>query len=142
MFLKSVKKKPYKVGLWMKFFQLKFIKGMFPRFTLIVHLKACKRGFERVIGERSGIAVVSGSKAVQDPFKVVCDPLGGVRPVRHPSTVQKFNGRDPLGSVRPVERPMRTVELPACKTQIKFPNSIQIISIARGRVCIHCFGDR
>jgi hypothetical protein len=113
-FLKSVKKKPYKVGLWIKFV---FIKGMFPPFTLIVHLKACKRGFERVIGERSGIAVISSSRVVQDPLRGLCDPLGGARPVQHPSTVQKYNGRDPLGSARPVERPARPVELSCCKLQ-------------------------
>ena len=136
---KKCQKEPYKVGLWMKFFQMKFIKGMFPPFTLIVHLKACKRGFERVIGERSGIAVVSGSRAVRDPLRGLCDPLGSVRPVQHPSIVQKYNWRDPLGGARPFERPARPVGLSCCKLQNNCPIFLQVIKFVQGRLFTHHF---
>ena len=53
-----------------------------------------------MIGERNKIAVISGSKVVRDPLKVVRDLLGGVRPVQDPSAVQKYYGRDPLGALR------------------------------------------
>jgi hypothetical protein len=48
---------------------------MCPPFTLIVHLKACKRDFERVIGEKSIIAAISGSRAVRDLLSGLRDPL-------------------------------------------------------------------
>ena len=105
---------------------------MCPTFTLIVRLKDCKREFERVIGERSRIAVISGSRAVRDP-------LGGARPVERPSTVQKYNWRDPLGGARPVERPARPVELSCCKLQNNCPIFLQVNEYVRGRLFTHHF---
>ena len=100
---------------------------MCPPFTLIAHLKACKRVFERVIGERSRIAAISGSRAVRDILRGLRDLLGGARPFERPSTVQKYNWRDPLGGARPFERPARPVELSCCKLQNNCPIFLQVI---------------
>ena len=140
MFLKSVKKKPYKVGLWMKFFQMKFIKGMCPPFTLIVHLKACKREFERVIGEKSRIAAIAGSRAARDLLRGRRDLLGSARPFERPSTVKTYNWRDLLGGVRPFERPARPFELSCRKIQNNCPIFLQVIKFVQGRLFTHCFG--
>ena len=59
--LKKCQNRLYKVGLWMKFFQMKIIKGHFPSKHSHCAFQACKRDCERVIGEGGEIATVSGS---------------------------------------------------------------------------------
>ena len=89
----------------MKFFQMKFIKVQLPTFYSYCASQRLKEWFERVIGERSKIAVISGSRVVRDPLKEVRDLLGGARPIQDPSAVQNYYGRDLLGGARPVGRP-------------------------------------
>jgi len=104
---------------------------MCPPFTLIVHLKACKREFERVIGERSRIAAISGSRAVRDLLRGLRDLLGSARPFERLSTVQTYNWRDLLGSARPFERTARPFELSCGRLQNDCPIFLQVIELVR-----------